>query len=328
MNRRAMLAIAAGFAAALPSLVMPGNGATAQPWPQRPVKLILPLGAGSASRSHDAAFRRTIVHPMGSAGPGRKQAGRRFHRRHQRFRWCEGRSCAAVAAGDTLYTTHRYTHQNLPYDAARDLVPIAGLARATVSIAANQALKVNSLADLVTLARAQPGKLNWAAISSMDDFLFAGFLKQNDLAMARVPYRNPVEALNDLSEGRIDVVMSALALALPRTQGGKAKILAVVNPQRSPLVPDVPTAAEAGFPALTYEPIVGLFAPSGMPAAVRERIADDLQAVAADPAIAARLGPSGQIVSFMPAADFAAAIEQHRDNLAALAQLLGVKPTQ
>ena len=96
MNRRAMLAIAAGFAAALPSLVMPGNGATAQTWPQRPVKLILPLGAGSASRSRGSALRRAIVHPVGSAGPGRKQAGRRFDCRHQRLRWCQGRSCSAV----------------------------------------------------------------------------------------------------------------------------------------------------------------------------------------------------------------------------------------
>ena len=136
--------------------------------------------------------------------------------------------------------------------------------------------------------------------------------------MTRVPYRNPVDALTDLSEGRIDVLMAALGIVLPRTQDGKVKVLAIVNPQRSPLLPDVPTAAEAGFTVLTYEPIGGLFAPSEMPAAVRERIAADLQAVAADPAIAARLEPSGRIVSFMPAADFAAALERERDNLAAV----------
>ena len=90
----------------------------------------------------------------------------------------------------------------------------------------------------------------------------------------------------------------------------------------------MPTAAEAGFTVLTYEPIGGLFAPSEMPAAVRERIAADLQAVAADPAIAARLEPSGGIVSFMPAAEFAASLERERDNLAAVVQMLGVKPTQ
>lgn len=327
MNRRAMLAIAAGFAAALPSLVMPGNGATAQTWPQRPVKLILPLGAGSASDLSARLFAERLSARWGQPVLVENRPGGDSIVAISAFVGAKDDHVLLSAAG-ALFTPHPYTHQNLPYDAQRDLVPIAGLGRASISIAANQALKVNSLADLVTLARAQPGKLNWAAIASMDDFLFAGFLKQNDLAMVRVPYRNPVDALNDLSEGRIDVVMAALALVLPRTQGGKAKILAIVNPQRSPLVPDVPTATEAGFPALTYEPIGGWFAPSVMSAAVRERIAADLQAVAADPAIAARLGPSGVIVSFMPAADFAASLERERNNLAALAQMLGVKPTQ
>lgn len=327
MNRRAMLSIAAGFAAALPSLVMPGNGAIAQTWPQRPVKVILPLGAGSASDLSARLYAERLSARWGQPVLVENRPGGDSIVAISAFVGANDDHVLLSAAG-ALFTPHPYTHRNLPYDAQRDLVPIAGLGRASISIAVNQALKVNSLAELVTLARAQPGKLNWAAIASMDDFLFAAFLKQNDLAMARVPYRNPVEALNDLSEGRIDVVMSALALALPRTQGGKVKILAVVNPQRSPLLPDVPTAAEAGFPVLTYEPIGGWFAPRGMPAAVRERIAADLQAVAADPAIAARLEPNGQIVSFMPAADFAASLKREHDNLAALVQMLGVKPTQ
>ena len=70
--------------------------------------------------------------------------------------------------------------------------------------------------------------------------------------MARVPYRDPVQALNDLSEGRIDATLAALALELPRVQSGKVKLLAVVNRQRSPTAPNVPTAIEAGYPALSY----------------------------------------------------------------------------
>ena len=96
MNRRAMLAIAAGFAAALPSLVMPGNGATAQTLAATPGEADTTARRRQRGRSRGSALRRAIVHPMGSAGPGRKQAGRRFHCRHQRLRWCQGRSCSAV----------------------------------------------------------------------------------------------------------------------------------------------------------------------------------------------------------------------------------------
>jgi tripartite-type tricarboxylate transporter receptor subunit TctC len=233
-----------------------------------------------------------------------------------------------LAAAGAMFTPHPHTHEKLPYDPQRDLVPIAGLTRISVSIAANHALALNSLADLVALARAQPGKLNWAAITSVDDFLFAGFLKENNLSMTRVPYRDPIGALNDLSEGRIDVVMAALGVVLPRVQAGKARVLAIANAQRSPLVPDVPTTAQAGFPALAYDPVIGLFAPSAMPAEVLDRIAADLRAVASDAAIATRLAPGGQIVSFTPRAEFAASIDKERDAIAALVKLLGARPSR
>jgi len=324
MNRRAVLAAAAGFAAALPTLI---GGATAQTWPQRPVKLILPLGAGSGLDFTGRLFAERLSARWGQPVVVENRPGGDSIVAIGAFVGAKDDHVLLAAAG-AMFTPHPHTHQSLPYDAKRDLVPIAGLTRISVSIAANHALKLNSLAHLVTLARSQPGKLNWAAITSMDDFLFSGFLKKNDLAMVRVPYRNPIEALNDLSEGRIDLVMVALGVVLPRVQAGKAKVLAIANPQRSPLLPDVPTTAEAGFPTLAYDPMIGLFAPSGLPVAVRERIAADLKEVAADPAIAARLAPGGQVVSFTPAADFAAAIQKERDDLAALVGLLGTKPTQ
>jgi tripartite-type tricarboxylate transporter receptor subunit TctC len=327
MNRRAMLAVAAEFAAALPALVMPINEAMAQTWPQRSVKLILPLGAGSGLDLTARLFAERLSARWGQPVVIENRPGGDSIVAISAFVGAKDDHVLLVAAG-AMFTPHPHTHQSLPYDARRDLVPIAGLTRISVSIAANQALTVNSLADLVTLARTQPGKLNWAAITSMDDFLFAGFLKQNELTMVRVPYPDPIQALNDLSEGRIDVVMAALGVVLPRVQAGKAKVLAIANPQRSPLLPDVPTAAEAGVPALTYDPVIGLFAPHGMTAEVRERIAADLRAVAGDPAIATRLAPGGQIVNFTAAADFAGAIERERDNLAALVQMFGVKPTQ
>lgn len=327
MNRRAVLAVAAGLAVVLPTLAIPINDAMAQGWPQRPVKLILPLGAGSGLDLTARLFAERLSARWGQPVVIENRPGGDSIVAINAFVGAKDDHVLLVAAS-AMFTPHPHTHRSLPYDTRHDLVPIAGITRISVSIAANQALQLKSLADLITLARAQPGKLNWAAITSMDDFLFAGVLKQNGLTMARVPYRDPIQALNDLSEGRVDVVMAALGVVLPRVQAGKAKVLSVANEQRSPLVPDVPTAAEAGFPALAYDPIIGLFAPAGMPAASRERIAADLQAVAADPAIAARLAPGGQVVSFTPPAEFAASIERERASIAVLAQMLGVSPTQ
>ena len=146
--------------------------------------------------------------------------------------------------------------------------------------------------------------------------------------MSRVPYRDPVSALNDLSEGRIDVALAALALTLPRVKSGKIKLLALTNPQRSPVAPELPTVAQAGYPSLGYDPILGLFGPSTMTAEVRRKIAADLRTVASDPSVQARLKATGQVVRFVSTDELVASIDAERANLTAAAKLLGTRPGQ
>jgi tripartite-type tricarboxylate transporter receptor subunit TctC len=181
----------------------------------------------------------------------------------------------------------------------------------------------------VALARAQPGKLNWAGVTGALDFLFAGFLKSAGLTMTKVPYRNPVEAANDLAEGRVQVYQSALAIVRPQLQAGKVKLLAVTNSVRAPGAPAVPTVKEAGYPELTLDGLAGFFGPPDMPMALRERIAADVRAVvAADPIIGTRLADTGQILNVGGPAEFGAATDEQRAKIAAIAKDLGTKPTQ
>src|SRR5262249_33520364 len=132
---------------------------------------------------------------------------------------------------------------------------------------------------------------------------------------------------NDLAEGRIHVAVHALALVQPLIQAGRVRALAITNRARAPAVPDVPTVGEAGFDALTVDGLIGLFGPRSMAEEQRERIAAEIRAIAADPAIAARLTASGQVVNFGAGAAFAAAIEEQRAKAAAVAAL-GVRPGQ
>ena len=111
------------------------------------------------------------------------------------------------------------------------------------------------------------------------DFVFAGWLKQEGLSINKVPYRNPVDAANDLAEGRVQVYEAALAIVRPQMESAKIKLLAVMNSVRAPTLPNLPTASEAGFPALTIDGLVGLFGPTGMPLELRERITSDIRAV-------------------------------------------------
>jgi tripartite-type tricarboxylate transporter receptor subunit TctC len=189
-------------------------------------------------------------------------------------------------------------------------------------------LPVKSLAELVALARAQPGKLNWAGTTGAIDFLVAGFLRNAGLSLSKVPYRNQVEAANDLAAGRIQLNETAYAIVRPQLQAGKIRLLAVTNGARAPVLPDVPTVTEAGYPDLALDGLVGFFGPPEMPLPLREHIAADVGEVGADPAIAARLNDTGQLPNFGGPAEFQAAIELQRARVAAAAKELGIVPTE
>ena len=178
--------------------------------------------------------------------------------------------------------------------------------------------------------REDPGKLNWTTVTPMTDIIVAGYLKSAGLDMAKVPYRDPVSALNDLVEARIHLYTAAYAIVRSQAQAGRVRVLAVQNRSRAPALPDVPTVAEQGFPELNFDGLVGLIAArgSGMTSALREGIALDVKETLADPVVGERLTATGQIVSPGSPADFAAAIDEQAAHLASFAKALGIQAKQ
>ena len=224
-----------------------------------------------------------------------------------------------------LITINPLIHDKLPYDPARDLLPIASAVDNFFGVAASATLKVASLADFISLVRGQPGKLNWAATPGLPDYIFAALQTSAGIEMAQVSYRDFAPALQDLGEGRIHVVVTGLALLLPQVQTGKARMLMVTNRERAPLAPDVPTAREAGYPDLTFDGVVGFYGWRDMPDNLKERIAADVRAVGADPEVGARIESAGSIVRLGSPSEFAAAIEEQRAKIAVIAQAMGGK---
>jgi tripartite-type tricarboxylate transporter receptor subunit TctC len=232
-----------------------------------------------------------------------------------------------LASPTSALTAHPYVLQQMPYQDS-DLLPIARGWNTVIVIAVPTSMDVKTLRDLVAATRANPGKLNWAGTTGAIDFLFAGFLKKNNLEMARVPYRNPQDAANDVATGRIQVTEASLATLRPQLQAGKIKMLASTNSIRPPSNPEVPTVSEAGFPELTLDGLVGFFGPHGMSAALREHIAADVRAVVQEPEFGEKLSVTGQIANAGGPAEFAAAMQEQRDRLAIAAKELGLKPAQ
>lgn len=225
-------------------------------------------------------------------------------------------------------TTNPFSHDKLPYDPAADLLPISSGADVFIALSAPASMNIDSLTGFVRYARSQPNKLNWGATQGALDYLIPGFLKGMGLDMVHVSYREIAPALNDLAEGRIHLYASALATQLPVVRSGKAKILAITNRDRAPLAPDVETVVEAGFADLSFEAFLGFFGPKDMPPEQRDRISADLRAVAADPAIGARLSGAGLIVRTNTPAEFAVLIERERSKIERLARVVNIKPAQ
>jgi tripartite-type tricarboxylate transporter receptor subunit TctC len=323
---RAATILIAAMSLCLPALC--ASSATAQPasaqaWPQRPVKFILPLGPGSGADIGARLIADKLTAKWGQPVIVENRPGGDGFVAINAF--VSVRDDHILLFGPaSSFTAHPFLHDKLPYD-PRDLAPVARVSATVISLGVPPALDVKSLADLLAMARAQPGKLNWATITGATDLVLAGFLKSQNLDMAKIPYRDPVQALNDVAEGRLHLYWSALAIVRAQMQAGRVKVLAITASEPSAAAPGVPTVKQAGFPGLTFDGLVGFYGTRDMPLELRERIAADVKDAVSDPAIVSRLQATGQDVVPGSAAEFAAAIDKQRVGVAETARILGIK---
>jgi tripartite-type tricarboxylate transporter receptor subunit TctC len=314
-----------GFAFGLAAvLAVAFTSASADPaWPTRPVKFILTLGPGSGSDIEARLFADRLSQRWGQPVVVENRPGgdgivaiNAFVGAHDDH--------VLLLTPTSSFTAHPFLHDNLPYKPS-DLVPIVRISNTIVAVSVPASLNIDSIDKLAALIRAEPGKLNWAGVTGALDFLLAGWLQQEGLNMTKVAYKNPVDAANDLAEGRVQLYESAFAIVRPQLESGKIKLLAVTNTVRAPNEPNLPTVKEAGYPALTVDGLVGLFGPTGMPPELRDRIAADVRAVA-DDTIKDRLATTGQILNVGSAEEFAKSIDEQRDQVAKFAKELGIQP--
>jgi tripartite-type tricarboxylate transporter receptor subunit TctC len=314
-----------GAAVILIALALSGMSAPAraQAWPVRTVKLILTLGPGSGADLGARLIAEKLSAKWGQPVTVENRPG--------------GDGFVAIAAftgardDHTLlfgpassFTAHPYLHNKLPYD-PRDLAPIARVSSTLVTIGVPPSLGVNSLNEIFAKVRAEPGKLNWATTTGATDLIIKAFLKTTGLDMARVPYRDPVQAQNDVAESRLHLYWSAYAIIRAQAQSGRIKILAVTASEPTAILPGMPTVAQAGFPALTFDGLIGIFGTRNTPTALRERIAADVKTALADSTIVQRLTATGQVVVPGSAAEFATSIEKQSAGIADIAKVLGIE---
>jgi tripartite-type tricarboxylate transporter receptor subunit TctC len=286
MDLRWIFLVAAGLLA-----VIGGKPALGAPdWPVRPVLTISPFTAGSANDVVARLVLDQVGQQVGQALVVENRSG--------------GGGIVGVASvvraepdGYTLLLSSAsmssavVLHSALPYDALRDLVPIAMMGVQPSVLVAAPGKGFKTVAELVGAAKAKPGQLNFASagIGSASHIAGERFRLAAGLQVQHIPYRGPVEALTDLMTGRVDFYFLPIAAALPLIKQGKVVALAVSTPARTQSLPYVPTIAEAGYPDAEYLFWGGISAPVKTPRAIVEKLNHEVNKALAVPAVEEKL---------------------------------------
>ncbi len=317
MVHRSLAAAAALAVLACAAATSPAQAqAQAQSWPQRPVRFIIPLPPGSGSDLSARVIAERLAQKWGQPVLVENRQGADGIPAVTSFFSARDNHTFLFSFGGIITFNH-LLHAKLPYD-PKELVPLAPVIDNFLGISVTAMLKVKTLPELVQAAKAQPGKLNYAATPGLPVYVLQALQRATGTQMANVPYRDFAPAYQDLNQGRLHVIGTGVPTQVAHHRAGTTKMLFVTNRERSPQVPDVPTAKEAGFPDLTFEALVGVYGWRGMPAEIRQRVVTDVAAIVADPDFRARALKVGTVPRPGTPEEYAAAIEAQRKQVAAI----------
>jgi len=206
-------------------------------------------------------------------------------------------------------------------------VPASFIVDDFMAVVASPALGVRTLDALVRLARQRPGELNYATVPSAPALALLDWQQRHGITLMSVPYRNPIASVADLVAGRIQLALMPLSVVLGQAKSGQIVLLAIAYQRPAPAAPEVPTTGDAGDPAFTVAGGLGLFV-SKQASALRERIADDVQAILGQPETRSRIEELGYIARGTRPAEFSAFLAEQGDKWAGIAKAHGLRLPQ
>lgn len=312
----------------LAALMLASAGAFAQAYPGKPVRLVVPFPPSGgndvfarllAQKLAEAWKQQVLVEnrPGGGGNVGTEFAAR------------------AAPDGYTLLLGHTGTLAINPalyakpgYDPQRDFVPISLLASAPLVLVAYPGSGLRSVGDVVAMAKAIPGELDYASSGNGTGSHLSGELLQAlaGIKLAHVPYKGTSPAITDVVGGQVPMMFSVIPTALPQIRAGRLRAIAVTGAQRMPQLPEVPTVAESGLPEFESTLAYGILAPRGTPEAVIDEIRAQIARVAATREWRERLEFEGAVPLEGTPAEFAALIRAQGEKWGKLIRASGIKP--
>lgn len=268
--------------------------AHAQPWPSKPIKLIVPFAAGGSNDNIARALGTHLGSRLGqpividNRGGGGGTIGTDAVAKSQPDGY-------TLLLASTSVTTNAASGKKLAYDVQKDLEPIGLIAASPFAVVVANEVKATTLREFIELARAKPKTINYgsAGIGGMNHLGTELLASAAKIQLVHVPYKGIAPAFTDLMGGNLQMLLPSLAASTGQIQAGKMRGLAVTGVQRSPLAPELPTVAEAGLPGFQLEVWFGLMGPARLPPAVVKRLNDELRVVLAMPEMKETLAREG-----------------------------------
>jgi tripartite-type tricarboxylate transporter receptor subunit TctC len=244
MRRRSLAAL---FGAAASAGVFPGVAARAQGFPDRPLRLVVPFGAGGATDIVSRLLADRLTSLLGQRVVVENRQGAAGNIGAEAVARSAPDGYTLLMASNNILSVNPFVFANMAFDPQRDLRPVALVATLSGMIAASPALTATTIPALVALARQRPGELTFASAGVGSTSHMQGELFQmlTGVQLTHVPYRAAAPAMADLSAGRVHLVFDVVPTLMPHVQGGRLRAIAMAS-ERSPMLPDLPTVAEQG----------------------------------------------------------------------------------
>lgn len=289
MKRWNFLQLAVAFSA---SVLAFAAGAQTRDWPQAPVKIIVPFGAGSGADQVARLIGQELSVSLGQPVIIDNKAGAGGN---------IGATAAARAAADgyTLFLTtnttqaaNPYLYKQLPYDPIKDFAPISRIANTPALLVAHPSVPAKNLAELITLAKSKPNKLSYASGSAGTLVPGAMLTFEANIDLIHVPYKSIPDGLKDVMAGTVDLMFTDMATGSIQVKAGRVKALGVSSAKPSPLMPEVPPIANTlkGFELLAW---YAMYAPAGTPQAVVDRVNQTIASAMSKPEVSSKFTALG-----------------------------------
>jgi tripartite-type tricarboxylate transporter receptor subunit TctC len=286
----------------------------AQSWPAKPVRIVVPLGAGGFA---DVPARLLAPHLATQLGgtffvENRPGAGSTIGADHVAKAEPDGYTLLFTA---TPHVISAHLYKTLGYDALKSFVPVALIASGPYVLVVHPDLQANSVKELIAMAKAQPGKIDYASSGngSAQHLVTALFAANAGIELTHIPYKGSGQALQDLLGGRVRVSMAGVPNVLNHVRAGKLHALGVTTPQRWPDMADVPTIAEAGLPGFEATLWLCMLAPAGTPGPIVARLSAEIGKALGDAEMLKQLRTAGISPSYLAPAEFGAFMRTEYD---------------